>query len=286
MLKRFVSTLAASLLLVVTIMQIGSGTANAQGVVTAETPTPSSTSLRYAALGDSVAAGVGLGAPDPSDPYPQCGRTGAAYPHAVAAAQGLELTHLACSGATAGDLFTKQSVDGPNIPAQLPQAFAQGTPQVISITAGANDLHWNTFVQKCYVSTCGTASDNRILNSYRLALRAKLHYAFSSIHWRSQGATPQVIVTGYYNPVSPQCVAVVPQLTTDEIAWMSSQLATLNQTLQSISSYYGFSFAPVDFTGHDICSAESWVQGPQDPAPFHPTATGQAAMAQAVLAKF
>jgi hypothetical protein len=44
--------------------------------------------------------------------------------------------------------------------------------------------------------------------------------------------------------------------------------------------------APVSFAGHDLCSSEPWIQTTSDPMPFHPTATGQEAIARAVTAKY
>jgi hypothetical protein len=35
------------------------------------------------------------------------------------------------------------------------------------------------------------------------------------------------------------------------------------------------------FTGHELCTADPYVQGPSDPAPLHPTATGELAIALA-----
>ena len=36
-----------------------------------------------------------------------------------------------------------------------------------------------------------------------------------------------------------------------------------------------------DFTGHALCDPDSYVQGVRDPAPFHPTAAGELAIALA-----
>ena len=82
----------------------------------------------YVALGDSVAAGLGLPmSPNASSQDVQCGRSPAAYPNIVASRQNLHLTNLACQGATVGDLVTQQHMSGPNPSAQLSNAFANGT---------------------------------------------------------------------------------------------------------------------------------------------------------------
>jgi lysophospholipase L1-like esterase len=246
-------------------------------------PTTPPTTGTYAALGDSVAAGIGLPAVSASDDA-RCGRSGQAYAHQVAQTLQLPLNHIACSGATAGDLVTKQRVSGPNIPAQLDTAYAQGVPSVMSITAGANDVHWVDFLRKCYGATCGTDTDRAIFDAALTLLSAKYFYALSSIQARSGTTPPTLVLTGYYNPFSAACGSAAPQLTPDELAWIDEAVTQLNDTIRETAAGFPFArFAPVDFTGHDACSADSWVQGQNDPAPFHPNARGQQAIAEAVL---
>jgi len=244
------------------------------------TPTPDSTTtsnVQYVALGDSVSAGLGLAGSSGI-----CGRSTEAYSSQVASTLGLGSQNFACSGATAGDLVTKQGVDGPNITAQLDSAYASGQPQLITITAGANDIRWKNFIQKCYVSTCGTSIDTDIATGLIASVKAKLAYALTNIDTRDPAAPPRVILTGYYNPVSAQCVS--SQLSASEITWFGSQLNRLNSAISDVAASYSYaSFAPVDFTGHDLCSADPWVQGIQAAAPVHPTAAGQAAIAESVI---
>lgn len=235
----------------------------------------------YAALGDSVAAGIGL--PTPTGNDARCGTTKQAYAYSIAKSTKLSLIHAACSGATVGDLFTKQRLDGPNIAPQLDTAFAKGTPRLITLTAGANDAHWAEFVKKCYAMACGTASDTKIANSFLSALQLKLYYMFYSIQSRSGGTPPPVVVTGYYNPVSERCTSA--QMTASEIAWLTAEQKALNQTIQNVTKQFSFAtYVPIDFTGHDICSTAPWVQRLDGAAPFHPTTDGQKAMARAIKA--
>lgn len=232
----------------------------------------------YAALGDSVAAGLGLNGTT------QCGQSSQAYPYYVANTGGYSLIDAACSGATAGDLFTRQGVSGPNLPPQLDTAFASGTPTLITITAGANDVRWADFIYKCYRSECGTTTDTYAANALLTAMQLKLYYAFSEIQQRSNGTPPTVIVTGYYNPLSSRCLSQQNQVTRQELRWLNSQREALNQTIQNVAASYPFvRYAPLNFTGHDICSSQPWVQGLSAPAPLHPNSTGQAAIARAVM---
>lgn len=236
---------------------------------------------RYAALGDSVAAGAGL------NPGSSCGRAGSAYPALVAEHLGYRLDHIACSGATMGDLVSYQGVDGPNIAPQLRTAFATGTPELITITAGANDTQWDNFLRKCYYLSCGTSSDDRAFRLLLTGLKAKLTAVFASVQWRSGFAPPPVVLTGYYQVFSPACARQQPRLRAAEIRWMNARTADINRTLQSAaakrSSYV--SFAPVSFAGHELCTSDPWVQSTDAVAPFHPTARGQAAIAEAVASK-
>lgn len=236
----------------------------------------------YAALGDSVAAGLGLESPVPGDGI--CGRTFDAYAYQVAEQRGLqEINHLACTGATLGDLFTEQGVSGPNLDPQLDGAFASGTPELITVTAGANDVRWQDFLRKCYADTCGTRNDQRIADNLLAVLEAKIEFLFQGIERRSSGPPPEVILTGYYNPLSDNCTEIEPRLTLAEINWLSAQTEALNQTLQDAADQFEFvEFVPVDFEGHDICSDDPWVQTIDDPAPFHPTFEGQQAIAEAI----
>ena len=240
----------------------------------------------YAALGDSVAAGLGLPASSKATARDkQCGRSPYAYPNRVALALKMPIINASCSGATAGDLFTDQGVSGPNIPPQLDAAFSTGTPELITITAGANDAHWRAFLQACYTTNCANSASTTAANAYLVSLQLKLYYMFYSIQSRSgNSAPPKVIITGYYNPLSAACES--NRITPAEITWLNAESTALNQTIQNVTSHFTFAtYVPISFKGHDVCSSSPWVQGQKGKAPFHPTATGQKAMTQAILNK-
>jgi lysophospholipase L1-like esterase len=196
-------------------------------------PSTTRTANVYAALGDSIAAGQGL---PPSDLDTRCDRSSQAYPYKVAKERNLKLIHAACSGATVGDLVTSQGVSGPNIRPQLDTAFAGGTPRLVTITAGANDVEWFNFLRKCYSSTCGTEADEAITSGLRGVLRGKLFFALLGIQERSNGSPPTVVITGYYNPFSARCTTLQSQLTASELSWIAKQVTSLNQALKEVSS--------------------------------------------------
>lgn len=239
----------------------------------------------YAAMGDSVAAGLGLPlASNATARDTQCGRSPQGYPTSVSKATGIPLVNASCSGAKAGDIFTKQSVDGPNIPAQLDTAFAYGTPKLVTITAGANDAHWQDFLRACYATNCATKTSTTAANLYLKSLQAKLHYMFYAIEARSAGSPPPVYITGYYNPLSTSCRGADSRITNSELTWLNAEAKALNQTIKNVAAQYSFAtYVPVSFAGHDICSSTPWVQGLNDKAPFHPTSAGQKVIGNAVI---
>lgn len=257
------------------------------GVAAAQTaPSADEPQGKYVALGDSVAAGAGL--PSGSNPGdPQCQRSSQAYAYGVAEKANLKLKHVACGGATSGDLFTSQQVGNANIRAQLDAAFEGGAPDLITITVGANDMRWSDFLKICLSDqNCDNRWYGYTVDALLLSLRAKLTYALAEIQYRSHGDHPKVIITGYYNPVSQACTGPIRTLSSGEVNWISGQINKLNQTVQSTAGWFSFAkYAKVDFSGHDICSGRSWIQGVAWPAPFHPSADGQKAIAAAVAQK-
>ncbi|WP_066518869.1 SGNH/GDSL hydrolase family protein [Curtobacterium ammoniigenes] len=87
----------------------------------------------YVALGDSYAAGYGLGHPT-RRPVPACGQSKLDYPHRLAAALHLDLTDVTCAGATTADVVAKRQNGAP------PQITALGAgTALVTLTVGGND---------------------------------------------------------------------------------------------------------------------------------------------------
>lgn len=255
----------------------------------------------YVALGDSVAAGAGL--PLVQNPSPEdvaCGRSGTGYPQLLGTKLNVPVTDLACSGARVHDgLIDPQTIPGANIvvPAQLDQAFARGVPDVMTLTVGANDVHWVDFIGKCYVGTCGSLSDTATAAAYLTYFQGELAYSLHAIKDRSGGhAPPRVFITGYYYPVS-STACLGGQVTTAELRWINAQTDNLNKAIrQTISattrvsswfkgSYNFATYVPINFNGHGLCSSEPWVQGLAEAAPLHPNASGTAEFAATLSAR-
>jgi len=242
-------------------------------------------SPQYVALGDSVAAGAGLpllaGA---SAEDSLCGRSSAAYSQQVASSLGTDVTLLACSGAKVDEgIYGPQTRKGSVLTAQLDQAFSTGKPDVITVTIGANDARWIEFMTKCYITTCGTRFDDAAAKVLRADLRVELAAMLYKLKSLSGTDTPpKVLISGYYTPLaSTECLGA-NRITPTELSWIKTQTANLNQAIRSVTPYASYAtYVPVDFTGHELCSADPWVQAITATAPLHPTVDGQAAMAQA-----
>lgn len=242
----------------------------------------------YVALGDSVASGAGLPF-NTSDPDAvRCQRSTQAYPFLVASSLGATLNHKACGGAKITEgLLQPQNAQGTLMQAQLDRAFASGTPKTISITAGTNDIGWSTYLGKCHQSECGSFSDTASSSYLIWRVHQNMRSALNEIAARSgNNPKPQVIITGYYLPVSNAQSACMDKqgLTNKEVDWIRQQATLLNIALNAMAYEYDFvKFAQIDFSGHELCSADPWIQGIAGPAFYHPTQKGQEAIAQAVI---
>lgn len=239
----------------------------------------------YVALGDSVAAGAGLPVVAGVSEDTVCGRSAEAYPYKVAAGLGTSVTHLACSGAKVDEgIYGIQERQGYDITPQLDKAFASGVPDLITVTVGANDARWSQFIQSCYAWKCDTRTQTALAKVYRADLRFELVRMLNKIENASGDTPPKVMMSGYFAPFSTLDCVESNRITSSEQAWLKKQASALNQAIKSVVPYYSFAqYVPIDFTGHELCSEDPWVQGASDLAPFHPTAEGQTAIAEAFL---
>ncbi|HSX42922.1 MAG TPA: SGNH/GDSL hydrolase family protein [Candidatus Saccharimonadales bacterium] len=284
----------AGVLSLVSLLAVPLGSAAADSMSTLK----ANDTFRYVALGDSVAAGLGLSpVSNATTEDTACGRSPQAYSTTVADGINAQLSkirlhlvssNVACQGAVVGNLTGPQTVGPLTVRPQLDAAFAAGTPALLTLTIGANDVHWSNFIGACFsAANCDTTENTAAAHAYVATMQNQLTDTLASIRSRSAyGLAPITVVTGYYNPVSTQCVN--PNLSIDEVNWLTAVTAGFNTALQAASHNAGWfaKFAPVDFTGHDICSADPWIQRPGvagEPAAFHPNAQGQKAMGNDVL---
>lgn len=256
-----------------------------------DNPTPSQQKpMRYVALGDSVASGAGLGVnySRDDDSAGVCYRSGKAYPYEVAKSLSTEVEHYACMGAKVDEgIYDSQTRDETQLFPQLDKAFLSGTPDLITMTIGANDARWVEFIQGCYATECGSTAEDYATKVLRADLRLELARTLSEIKSRSEGEAPRVMISGYYNPFSTDVSCLSKdRITPNEVTWLQQQHNELNKSIRETVELYDFAeYVPVDFTGHDVCSDDSWLLSMMSSAPLHPDKDGQQAIARAFIAQ-
>ncbi|MDQ8702989.1 SGNH/GDSL hydrolase family protein [Streptomyces sp. LHD-70] len=252
-----ITAYASSLLLATGLALTGAGTAGATEGAAAEA---------YVALGDSYSSGLGAGNYDSGSGG--CKRSTRAYPVLWANSHSpSSFSFTACSGARTGDLINNQL--GP---------LNSGTT-LVSLTIGGNDAGFADVMTTCVLqseSTC-IARVNEAKRYVDTTLPGNLHKAYSAIRGKAPNA--QVAVLGYprFYKLNGSCVA---GLTENERAAINGAADHLNAATAKRAADHGFAFGDVApaFTGHEICSGDSWlhsVNWGNIGESYHPTAAGQ-----------
>jgi hypothetical protein len=93
---------------------------------------------------------------------------------------------------------------------------------------------------------------------------------------------PAVLVNEYYSPFGSSigCLKGFGMTPAKEKVLLA-RLGQLNTVLAQGAGLFGFGVAAPQFTGHELCTTDPYVQGPGDPAPLHPNASGELAIALA-----
>jgi hypothetical protein len=239
--------------------------------------------VRLVVIGDSTAAGAGLPAVrDASRADQACGRSTDSYAEDLARSNGWQVMNLACNSATIGQgLLGPEGRGGESEPAQIDALQRATHASAVIVSVGADDLDWSAMLRLCAVAkTC----NDKATTAY---FQQQLH-SFSKNYLQLLGqlaalpSHPQVLINRYYNPFDLQlsCLSRVG-LTAAKMRTLGSRLATLNAVLAKGAAEFGFTSVKPDFTGHQLCTTQPYVQGLGDAAPFHPTVTGQLAIALA-----
>jgi lysophospholipase L1-like esterase len=251
--------------------------------IVARAPGPAQANVQAVVLGDSTAAGLGnppLAHPSQLDS--ECHRSVDAYAADLAAVNSWNVLNLACSGATIqAGILGPQQLAHTTAPAQLAEAKKATHASVVIVSIGANDLGWSGLVRLC----AATAScDNRASTAYfqqRLATFASQYYQLLQ-QLATLPSHPRVLVNLYYDPfdAQSQCLASKGLDGTKEQS-LVRLLDALNRVLSNGARAASQTPVQPDFTGHALCDPGPYVQSVQDPAPLHPTAAGQLAIALA-----
>ncbi|GAA2749139.1 SGNH/GDSL hydrolase family protein [Kitasatospora cinereorecta] len=224
---------------------------------------------RYAALGDSYAAGVATGPYDPASG--DCHRSPRGYPALWAAAHSpAAFVNATCNRAATADVERDQ----------LPRVPADAT--LVTLTVGGNDLGFAEAAGACLPPLTSDTGCDRALDESERRLTEELPHRLDTLYTalRSHAPDALVVVTGY-----PHLLA------TGTTCWVGTdarraRFAALADRLDDLTRLraekHGFAFADVRpaFTGHEVCTA----QGPEWLTrivllplweSFHPTAAGQ-----------
>ena len=255
---------AASAGLITLAAALAATAAPASAALASARSAPAVTGVRYVALGDSYASGLGTGR-ERGD----CDRSPAAYgPQWARAHQPASFTFAACSGATARGIRTHRL-----------SALSPATT-LVSLTVGGNDVGFSDVLQTCLIGSthdCLQAihgSEHAMTTSLPRGLGRLL----AAIHRHSPAA--RIVLTGYpllFDPARPGSCA---QLSHREQAELNRGANLLDATLQSAAARHGAAFADVRgaFRGHAICDPAAWLHGLDFfnlNDSFHPTTAGQ-----------
>ncbi|OIJ85713.1 SGNH/GDSL hydrolase family protein [Streptomyces monashensis] len=255
-----------------------------------------STGGAYVALGDSYAAGAGI----PAQSAGLCMRSDHDYGRLVAASLGPRTYRdVTCAGAKVGALTTAQTdagvvVNGPQLDAVAPDTT------LVTLTVAGDDLGTSDFGFGDLAVTCTALSVTDPLGTpchdyYQHTLDERLDAAAARLGSalrliRERAPQARVLVVGYpaVLPDDPgKCLGKLP-VTTGDIAFLRSVLGDLDDAVAATARAAGATYVDTltPTRGHDSCSAAPWIEGlfPASPTlPLHPNATGERAMANAVL---
>ena len=235
-------------------------------------------------IGDSTASGWGLPwGPNPSDLDKACGRSPDAYASDLAAANNWNVLNLACGSATIlNGLIGPEVLSNGQIAApQLPEAEAASHAKLIIVSVGADDLSWSVMTRLCAAAAVCNDKVSSAYFSQLLDTFTRNYYELLSdldrLPWH-----PAVLVNQYYSPFGSSigCLRHYGMTPAKERVLLS-RLGQLNTVLAQGAGLFGFGVAAPQFTGHELCTPDPYVQGPGDAAPLHPNASGELAIALA-----
>lgn len=243
----------------------------------------------YVSLGSSFAAGTALGGVKPDTPE-RCGRSPANYATLLASRLGLELTDMACGGATTAHIL------GPwnELPPQI-NAVTPGT-RLVTITIGGNDLG---YVRNLVAASCdpaqGISLGSRTLSCPTIKEPTEADYARTEENLRLIARTVKQRAPGA-RLIFIQYVRLVPDTACSGLKLSSGGAAitrSIGQRLAKLTARAaeaeGAEVLAADrlSVGHTPCAKHPWSAGPQPTgpaanAPWHPNMAGHAALAEAL----
>ncbi|MDQ0824414.1 lysophospholipase L1-like esterase [Arthrobacter sp. B2I5] len=251
----------------------------------------------YVALGDSYTAGTGAG---PFDFGYPCDRTPGGYVDVVGKTGRVNLVmNAACHGAvlSATNPFYDHSIPIPTVAEQiqnLPSGTLSADTELVSITAGANDLGFSYVLGQCayYGSVaCSDALAGVASPSVLAKLSSNLAWTYKEIQQAAPNAT--IAVMGYpllfdptsqYAPLPVESQMLMNQATLLVNSTIAGAVSTANTVYSTKAKYVDVTGS---FAGHAVNSLEPWINldpvNFTDPRNFHPNKEGHRAYASALL---
>ncbi len=235
-------------------------------------------------IGDSTAAAVGNPLANNATALDKaCGRSRESYAADLAAVNNWNVLNLACSGATVqnGLLGVQVLGDGQVAPSQLALAQQATHAKVIVVSVGADDVEWSVMTRLCVASAVCNDKVSSAFFSKQIGDFTRSYYELLADLAALPGS-PDVLVNQYYSPFGAdlRCLSTYG-INAAKKKVLLSRLGQLNAVLAQGAQTFGFGVTDPPFTGHELCTGDPYVQGPGDPAPLHPTAAGELAIALA-----
>ena len=246
----------------------------------------------YVALGDSFTAAPLVPVTDVAN---GCFRSSANYPALVAQALRTKLDDRSCGGATTDD-FTRSQY--PGVPPQFSALNAE--TDLVTLSIGGNDQRvFARLVGRCPAlrsqdpggSPCrrsmGARGRDALLTAIRTA-RPRIVAAVKDVERRAPNA--RLLVVGYPQIAAADHACAALPLATGDYAYAVQVNQALTETMRRAAQATGATYVDVwrASGGHDICSADPWVNGAvtdqKRAARYHPFAEEQRAVAKLVLA--
>jgi lysophospholipase L1-like esterase len=233
------------------------GLAGTAGAATAVTAT------NYVALGDSYSSGVGAGSYGNSG---SCKRSANAYPQLWANAHaGTQFTFVACSGARTSDVLSQAN-------------SVTSSATMVTLSVGGNDAGFTDVITTCTLNSDQTCVDR--VNTAKAYVNNTLPPLLDNVYATIMAKAPnaRIIVLGYprFYTVPGSCSVGLSDTKRSAINSGADTLATVTAARASAA---GVTFVDVrpGFTGHNICSSDSWLNSltwPVDES-YHPKVAGQ-----------
>jgi len=216
----------------------------------------------YVAQGDSYASGTGT-----REYYDAgCQRSNHAYAKQLAAQEGLNLSHVACSGARIADVRANQL------------GALSASTNLVTISIGGNDAGFADVITRCALPwpfTC-TGDVNTARSFITNTLPGQLDALYTEIETRAPNA--QVIVVGYPRLFNGEECNFGARISPAEQSSLNGVADLLATKTEAIATAHGFDFVDVRsaFGTHRICDDVEWLNGLSNPIgeSYHPNRVG------------